>query len=182
MKKEIQKIIFCILLVMIFNSSSLFAQAEYFQQKQKIPRDSILKVARIIIDSAKCRVLVTVDENGKPHAREMAPFPPEDNWVIWLGTSTKSRKVKQIQKNPNVVVFYYDTYASGYASVSGQARLVNDPELKAKYWVKGWDAFYPDRDKEYTLIEVTPEVLEVCSFRYRFFWDPETGIPPLVEF
>ena len=182
MKNNFQKLIFFLLSVIIFFSSSLFAQADYFQQKYKVPRDSILKVARMIVDSAKCRVLVTVDENGKPHAREMAPFSPEDSWVIWLGTSTKSRKVKQIQNNPNVVVFYYDTYARGYTSISGKARLVTDPEKKAKYWVKGWEAFYPDRDKEYTLIEVTPEVLEVCSFRYHFFWDAKTGAPPSVEF
>jgi general stress protein 26 len=66
-------------------------------------------------------------------------------------------------------------------NISGTAKLVNDPDLKAKYWKEGWKRFYPDRDKDYILIEVTPERLEVCSFKYHLFWD-EYGIPPSVEF
>jgi len=59
---------------------------------------------------------------------------------------------------------------------------VNDPDKKAKYWVDGWQRFYPDRDKDYILLEVTPEKLEVCSFKYNILWDPKTGIPPSVDF
>jgi general stress protein 26 len=89
--------------------------------------------------------------------------------------------VKQIKNNPNVVVFFYDTKGMSYVSVSGKARLVNDSGLKAKYWKEGWKRFYPDRDKNYILIEVTPERLEVCSFKYDLLWNPE-GLPASVEF
>jgi general stress protein 26 len=68
-----------------------------------------------------------------------------------------------------------------YVSVSGKALLVNDPDLKAKYWKSGWERFYPDRDTHYNLIEVTPERLEVCSFKYDLLWNPE-GLPNAVEF
>jgi general stress protein 26 len=127
------KIIKTVLTLILFFTSLLIAQTEQFPAQREISRDSLLTYARIIIDSAKCRALVTVDEEGKPQARTMSPFPPEENWVIWLGTFPTSRKVKQIQNNPNVVVFYYDTKGMSYVSVSGKARLVNDPELKAKY-------------------------------------------------
>jgi general stress protein 26 len=59
---------------------------------------------------------------------------------------------------------------------------VNEPDKKAKYWVDGWKTFYADRDKDYVLIEVTPEKLEICSFKHRILWDPETGIPQSVDF
>jgi general stress protein 26 len=170
-----------LLVLLLLPTSSLIAQAEQFPPQREISRDSLLTYARIIIDSAKCRVFVTVDEEGKPQARTMSPFPPEDNWVIWLGTFPTSRKVKQIQNNPNVVVFYYDTKGMSYVSVSGKARLVNDPDLKAKYWKSGWKQFYPDRETQYILIEVTPVRLEVCSFKYDLLWSPE-GLPASVEF
>jgi general stress protein 26 len=182
MKTKFLSIIHLIPVILLFSTSSLPAQEEKIQSIPQISRDSLLKVARTIIDSAKCRIFVTVDENGKPHAREMSPFSPENNWVIWLGTSQGSRKTKQIQHNPNVVIFYYETKGLSYVSVSGKARLVNDPDKKAKYWVDGWQNYYPDRSKNYILIEVTPEKLEICSFQYKFFWDPVTGIPASVNF
>jgi general stress protein 26 len=147
--------------------------AEQSVQKE-ISRDSVLALARTIMDSARCRVLITVDENGRPHAREMAPFAPEDDYVIWLGTSQGSRKTKQIQRNPNVVVFYYETRGMSYVAVSGRARLVNDAGKKAKFWRDDWKQYYPNRDTDYILIKVDPEQLEVCSYRYKLFWDPVT--------
>ena len=53
--------------------------------------------------------------------------------------------------------------------------------MKAKYWKSGWKRFYPDRDKDYVLIEVTPVKLEICSFEYNLLWNPE-GLPASVEF
>lgn len=169
------------IVLLLLPTSTLIAQTEQFPLQREISRDSLLIYSRMIIDSAKSRVFITVDEEGKPQARTMSPFPPEDNWVIWLGTFPTSRKVMQIQNNPNVVVFYYDTKSYSYVSISGKARLVNDPDLKAKYWKSGWKQFYPDRDKQYILIEVTPERLEVCSFKYDLLWNPE-GLPASVEF
>lgn len=180
MIKKVLKAQMLFLLVLFLPYISVIAQNEQFTQRE-IARGSLLMDARAIIDSAKCRVLISVDETGKPQARTMSPFTPEDNWVIWLGTFPTSRKVTQIQKNPNVIVYYYDTKGMSYVSVSGKARLINDPTLKAKYWVEGWKVFYPDRDKDYILIEVIPERLEVCSFKYNLFWKSD-GTPLSVEF
>jgi len=168
-------------LVILLITSSLTAQELLVKDRPEISHDSLLTVAKIIIDSAPSRILVTVDEYGKPQARIMSVFPPEENMVIWLGTSTNSRKVKQIKKNPNVMVFYSDPEGGSYVSVAGQARLVDDPEKKAHYWKEGWTRFYPDPEKDYILIEVTPERLEVCSFKYKLFWD-SAGKPAFLEY
>ena len=173
--------IFFIFLTLNFFVSSGMAQEKLEKVQHEISRDSLLTVARTIIDSARCRTFVTVDENGKPQARIMSPFPPEENMVIWLGTNPRSRKVKQIKNNPNVMVFYYDTKGLSYVSVAGQARIVNDPEKRAHYWKEGWTRYYPDPENDYTLIEVTPERLEICSFKYKLFWDP-SGKPAFIEF
>lgn len=179
----IKKILFFFILILtliFLFTVSLSAQEYQFKDQREVPRDSLLMYARNIVDSARCHALVTVDEDGKPHARQMAPFKPEADWTIWLGTFPKSRKIKQIKNNPNVVVFYYDTKGMSYVSVAGKASIVNDPELKAKYWVEGWKRYYPDRDKQYILIKVTPEKLEICSYKYHLFWNSE-GLPAIVE-
>jgi general stress protein 26 len=168
-------------LVIILIASSLMAQELLVKDRPEISRDSLLTIARTIIDSARSRTFITVNENGKPQARTMYVFPPEENMVLWLGTSTNSRKVKQIKNNPNVMVFYFDTKGRSYVSVAGQARLVNDPEKKSHYWKKSWTRYYPDPEKDFVLIEVTPERMEICSYKYKLFWD-STGKPAFVEF
>ena len=172
MKNDFRRTAGSIFILLSLSTLSLYAQGGMSQSENLLSSDSLLHAARIIIDSANCRVLITVDENGKPHAREMAPFSPENDWVIWLGTSPVSRKVKQIQNNPDVVVYYYDPDGMSYVSIAGKARLVDDPDKKAKYWRESWKVLYPDRDKDYILIQVTPEVLEVASVKYQIFWDP----------
>ena len=174
-------VLFIFALALILVASSLKAEGPQDEVKQEMPRDSLLAIARTIIDSARCRTLITVDENGKPQARAMSPFPPEENMVIWLGTNPRSRKAKQIENNPNVMVYYYDAKGLSYVSVAGQARLVNDPEKRTHYWKTAWTRYYPDPDRDYILIEVTPERLEICSFKHELFWD-STGKPVSVEF
>jgi general stress protein 26 len=172
---------FGFVLVTILIASSLLAQEMEDKVQPEISQDSLLTLAHAIIDSSQCRILITVDESGKPQARTMSVFPIEDNMVIWLGTSTRSRKVKQIKNNPNVMVYYYDTKGHSYVSIAGQARLVNDPEKKAHYWREGWTRYYPNPEKDYILIEVTPKRLEICSYQYKLFWDSK-GQPAFIEF
>jgi len=168
-------------LVVISIASSLMAQELLVKDRPEITRDSLLTVALAIIDTAQCHILITVDENGKPQARTMSVFPIEENMVIWLGTSTDSRKVKQIKNNPNVMVYYYDTKGHSYVSIAGRARLINDPQKKEHYWKKSWTRYYPDPEKDYILIEVTPKRLEICSYKYKLFWDSK-GLPAFIEF
>ena len=157
------------------------AQELLVKDRPAISRDSLLTIANTIIDSSSCHMLITVDENGKPQARSMSAFPPDENMVIWLGTSTNSRKVKQIKNNPNVMVFYYDTKGYSYVSIAGQARIVNDSEKKAHYWKKNFTRYFPDPTKDYILIEVIPERMEICSHKYKLFWDSNWR-PAFIEF
>lgn len=168
-------------LIVLLLSINCYGQTTQFPPLREISRDSLLIYARTIIDSSESHVLVTVDEEGKPQARTMSPFQPEEDWIIWLGTFPTSRKVKQIQNNPNVVVFYYDSESKSYVSVSGIAQIVNDPALKDKYWRGGWKMFYPDKETQYVLIKVTPVKMEICSFKYNLLWDTD-GRPAHVEF
>jgi general stress protein 26 len=182
MKRASKKIsYFTFFFIFLFGISFLNAQEKVEDYPEGISADSLLTIARTIIDSAKCRTLITVDENGKPQARAMSPFPPEENMIIWLGTSVNSRKVKQIKSNPQVMVYYYYSDGLSYVSVAGTARLVDDPEKKSHYWKEGWTRFYPDPEKDYILIQVSPERMEICSFEYKMFWDKK-GKPAYLVF
>ncbi len=79
-------------------------------------------------------------------------------------------------------MYYLDEDASGYVIVQGVARLVNDPKEKEKRWKAEWEAFYPDKTKDYLLIEVTPIWMEVLSPPRGISADPVTWQPPVVNF
>lgn len=142
----------------------------------------LIEAAIEIISAAGTCALITVDEEGVPRVRAMDPFAPEENLTIWFGTNSRSRKVDQIKKNPGVTLYYLDSDASGYVIVQGVARLVNDPKEKEKRWKAEWEDFYPDKTKDYLLIEVTPLWMEVLSPPRSISADPVTWQPPVVNF
>lgn len=140
-------------------------------------RATVLAAAAEVMKEARYCALITVDDSGRPQARAMDALPPEGNLTVWLATNPKSRKVAQIRKDPRVTLYYFDPSAQAYVTLFGRARLVDDPAEKQKRWKPGWEAFWPDRDKSFLLVEVTPERLEVVSPKHKIINDSVTWAP-----
>jgi len=145
-------------------------------------RAELLGIAREVVEGAAFVSLATLDEEGFPAVRAMDPLPPDENWVVWLATNPGSRKVEQLRARPRVALHYLAEDVPAYVTLIGQARLVDDPELKARHWKDSWTPFYPDRDPSVLLIEVTPVRLEVVSEAHGAPGDPETWRAHVVEF
>ncbi len=143
--------------------------------------DSVVAAARAIMGDAAYCALITLDSSGRPQARTMDPFTPDDDMVVWLGTHRASRKVAQIRNDPRVALYYEAPEGVGYVAVSGTARLVDDPSEKARRWKEGWEQFYVDPESDYLLIEVTPEVLEVVDYSRGIVGDTDTWKVPSVD-
>jgi general stress protein 26 len=126
--------------------------------------------------------LITLDEEGWPRARTMDPFFPEEDLTVWFGTNPKSRKVEQIKNDPRVTLYYFDQSTVGYVMIQGTAQLVNDKDAKGKYWKDNWNAFYPDNEENYLLIKVTPNKLELVSYKHGIEGDPIYWTPPIIVF
>ncbi len=112
----------------------------------------------------------------------MDPLAPDENMVIWLGTNPLSKKVSEIRSNSNVSLFYFDPQAQAYVAIQGTARLVNDPKSKAQHWKEDWTAFYPEREKGFLLIAVTPIRMEVVNIKKNLLGNAITWQPLTVEF
>ena len=147
-----------------------------------LTRNELIAAAREIVTTARYCALITLDSSGRPQARTLDPFPPDENMVVWLGTNPRSRKVAEIRRNPRVTLYYFDREAQAYVTISGTARLVNNPKEKAKRWKDEWKDFYPDRDRHYLLIVVKPKKVEVVSVKKGIVGDPNTWKPPSVNF
>jgi general stress protein 26 len=142
----------------------------------------LIAAAREIIASARYCALITIDAGGRSQARTLDPFPPDEQMNIWLGTNAHSSKVREIRRNPQVVLYYFDREAQAYVAITGRARLVADPKLKLKWWKDEWREFYPNRATEYLLIQVRPERLEIVSVKRGIVGNDKSWTPPTVVF
>ena len=159
-----------------------FCYQTSFSQDDKHKDSELLKAAREIIADAGPCALITLNEEGSPRARAMDPFPPEKDFTIWFGTNKNSRKVKQIKMDPRVNLYYMENDNSSYVTIFGKAELVDDPELKEKYWKDQWNAFYDENKENYLLIKVTPDWLEVSSAKRGLNGDSVSWKPPGINF
>lgn len=147
----------------------------------RLDRQSLIATARGIMTTARYCALITLDSQGRPHARTMDPFAPEENMVVWFGTNAKSRKVAEIRHHQRVTLYYFVAADQAYVTISGRARIVSDPAEKARHWKDEWKNFYPNRERNYLLIAVTPETLEVISVKEGINGDAITWTPPAVR-
>jgi general stress protein 26 len=153
-----------------------------FKQPPPLDRESLIATAREIMKTARYCALITLDTTGRPRARTMDPFPPDEQMVVWLGTNSKSRKVAEIQRHHRVTLYYFDREDQAYVTISGRARIVSDPKEKAKHWKGEWKDFYPDRERSYLLIAVIPQKLEVINQKQGIIGNSVTWTPPAVTF
>lgn len=152
------------------------------QQAAGIDRAAALAAAREIMGMQKYCALITVDAAGPPHARTMNPFPPEADMTVWIATNSRCRKVREIQANPRVSLYYADhKEASGYVTLTGRALLVDEMSEKLKRKRDYWEDAFPDW-KYLILIKVIPEKLEVLNYKRGFLNDTVTWQTPVIEF
>ena len=145
-------------------------------------REELLAAAREIMQTARYCALITTDARGRSTARTMDAFEPEAKMVVWLATNRRSRKVSELRRNPRVTLYYFDREDQAYVTIYGVGRLVNDPKEKASHWKTEWAAFYPDRNRDYLLIQVRPEKLEVVNTKKGITGDSQAWQPPTVTF
>ena len=171
------------LVALLFSLSVLAANSAH---GQAIPagtsREQLLANAREIMATARYAALITTGTNGRINARTMDPFPPDAEMVIWFGTNPRSRKVRELRRNPRVTIYYADPVAQAYVSIQGTARFVNVRAVKARRWKDVWKDFYPDREKGYLLIAVKPERLEIINVKTGLTGDPTSWAPHSVIF
>ena len=145
-------------------------------------RENLIEAAREIMEASRYCALVTLDAGGHPQARMMDPFLPGEDMVVWMGTNKKSRKVNELHHDPRVTLYYQVPEASGYLVIRGTAEILDDPEMKNRYWKEEWESFYPDKESTFTLIRVSPKKLEIVDYTSGIVGSSETWAVPLIEF
>ena len=142
---------------------------------------SRLAAARQLMARARYCALITNGEDGQPQARTIDPSSPDARMVVLFVTNPATRKVKQIERDPRVTLYYFDEKAPGYVTLIGTARAIDDPSAKQQRWLQKWTPFYPGGANGAALFEVTPRRIEVVDVKRGVVGDPQTWAPPSVD-
>jgi general stress protein 26 len=141
----------------------------------------ILEAASEMMKSAGLCFLTTIGENGLPNIRLMQPFLPEADLTVWFGASAFSRKVREIRNDNRAVLAYQLAEENAYITLLGHTQVVDNLELRRRYWMEAWIDFYtggPASD-EYILIRFEPERIEIMNFKRQIHPEP-FGLAPAV--
>ena len=128
------------------------------------PTEARTKLGELIHD-VKFAMLTTTDTDGTLRSRPMATQKEEFDGDLWFFTGRGSHKVAEIDADHRVNLSYSDPGSSKYVSVSGTARLVQDPAKAEKMWTPFYKAWFPKglEDPDLCLLRVTPTQAE--------YWD-----------
>ena len=146
-----------------------------------ITAELILETAKSSMRSEEYCMLITLGEAGEANARLVQPFEPEPDMTIWVGTWSKSRKVREIQKDSRVTLAFYDRDSTAYVTLLGLAGIENDLNKKRKYWREEWIGFIPQGPEgdDYVLVKFIPFRIELMSFANGVLPQPY-GLKPAV--
>jgi general stress protein 26 len=96
--------------------------------------DDIFGQMKQLIDGAHPGVLTTIDAAGRPQARWMATLSLEKLPHIYTLSSSKSRKVAEIEANPEVNWMFSNADLSLVVNLSGRARILRDGKSLVRVW------------------------------------------------
>lgn len=119
-----------------------------------------------LIREVQVAMLVTLDEQGRMHARPMRAVKLQEfSGTLWFFTSQPSPKTEEIRQDDRVLLAYADPNSQNYVSISGTARVVRDPQKQKELWsepLRTWFPGGPD-DPRAALLKVEVEGAE--------YWD-----------
>jgi general stress protein 26 len=126
-------------------------------------------LAELLHHMAAVSFLATV-EGDQPCMRAMTHFIDADG-VIWYPTLRHSAKVRQIEKNPKVVVSFFDPGGrSAPVSVYGIADIITDPDTLVAVWQcydPSIQSIVPARpgSANFAFIKITPQRSVANTYR-----------------
>jgi general stress protein 26 len=120
----------------------------------------VLARLQTMVKKARVAMLTTLDPKQELRSRPLHTERMDEDGTLWFIVGADAPKVGEIhQHDGKVCVSYADTEHQNYVSLTGTARLVDDPARKAELWSAIAEAWFPGgkTDPAVGLLRVTPE-------------------------
>ncbi len=99
---------------------------------------------RRMIDKARVAMLTTLSEDQELRARPLHTERMDDDGTLWFIVGAASPKLREIYAHGGkACLSYCDPERQNYISLSGTARLVDDPGCKAGLWSATAEIWFP---------------------------------------
>ena len=124
-----------------------------------------------LIDGIDYAVFTTRGSDGAPlHARPMAYRKVEDGGDLWFFTKKDSRKVKELEADPQTLVSFADPRKQNFVSITGRSVIVTDRARVKALWNEIYRTWFPGGpdDDNIVLIRVEAEHAE--------YWDTPNSV------
>lgn len=142
---------------------------ENFKDFDKTSKD--FQKLESLLKEIKTGMLTTISDDQELHSRPMMTqkFDSDTN-ELWFFAGQNSGKVLEIQKNHHVHMSFADPRDGSFLSICGQAKVVDDFELKKQLWSVPLLAWFPEGldDPNLTLICVKITSAEYWDSRNKF--------------
>jgi general stress protein 26 len=89
-------------------------------------------------------MMVTISKRGSLNSRPMSNNKDVNyKGDSWFFTYEKTRKVKDLQENPNVSL-NFEGDKDLFISIAGKAKIIRNKEIFEKHWVDSLNQWFPD--------------------------------------
>lgn len=107
--------------------------------------------------------MMTTRFAGGLRARPLEARPDREAGTIRFVTDERGAKDDEVTAAPEVCLTFIDKAANAYLSVTGNARVVNDPAQAAEIWRKTDDVWWPGgpQDPNARVLTVEPQTAEL---------------------
>lgn len=149
--------------------------------------EEIRRACSELMATAEIAYLTTLGLDGYPHTRAIfnlrnrEAFPKQaalhephtEDLVTYVATNTSSRKVREIEADPRVDLYYCAPSSFHGLRLVGDAEIVEDPAIKEGLWGGGWKQYNPSGrpdDPDYTVFRIRPHLASgwYASSRFEF--------------
>lgn len=118
------------------------------EQREPIPTEKKLEQLYQLIDGINTAMMTTRRTDGSLVSRPMATQTRRAGTDLWFMTNVETAKIDELVADPQVNLAYYKDGTYEFVSVSGIARVTQDPALIHELWKPDWRAWLGDEGDE----------------------------------
>lgn len=119
--------------------------------------NEIIEKSSALVNRCFTGILGTVDPSGVPQLKAMIKTAAIGLKEFWFCSNTSSKRVEQIQKNPNASLYFFDEKTFEGLMLTGKAEVTYDDAKRKEFWNDGMKIYYPlgCTDPDFALIKFT---------------------------
>ncbi|SCV69960.1 BQ2448_1354 [Microbotryum intermedium] len=146
------------------------------------PAEKVKELREQVTNSSKFAMLTTRSKDGALHSRAMSPASDKGLVFVFIANN-ESGKFDDLDHDENVNISFSDPSTTNWASVSGTAKTISDPESIKPYWTSDLKGWFGDLGGEKNGSYTDPRVsaIEVQPSEINYWVATRTSIGQMLE-